>query len=582
MKRQIVLLTFFCALSLRNAAQTYGTVWTNYPSSYSTSCGFATSYMPGVLWFGSESILSPGGANFYIGGYGISTPWPSWGGGLLPKFYIWTGNSNCTGSLSQATSCSGISAIETGDVNKRFAIAGVIPQGVFFNTLNSTYGSNGYMLYPFPYQPSGAFPAPSQPLIIESIVQNEFYICGSFEDYIYVLNIDNNGSVLWSNFYKMTNELNPKDLILNPYTPGNIIIVGKANISPTDNDGFFMELKGANGTVLTSKTFGLPGISESFNTILASASTGAGFTIGGYTQQNGNLLLVKLDPLGSFLWGRVITPNSGQNSGFTDLIERQNTLSNYEYYGLTSSASGMVVAKLDNNGLPFPLAAPNALFNEFVYDLPGINPSVGTSLSYVNAPMGSPLLGIQVYGTAYNNPGFSSGYVAAAYFNGESNCLYTPKTLVGTQQIQFNGINQLVSQFGSLNSCSNIIINAGLYISTLNTSCSGVMLSGSNQRVTTSSGSTNYFDQTATMDVYPNPTSDIIKVKYNVTHSERAEIFLENLLGEKVLTIPVNQQIEGDHVETINLQSLNIESGIYFLKMKTNNTINSYKLVYDK
>src|SRR5690606_35327838 len=122
-----------------------------------------------------------------------------------------------------------------------------------------------------------------------------------------------------------------------------------------------------------------------------------------------------------------------------DIIERLNSNSKIEFYGVLRSAAGMVVLKLDEWGYPFLFSA-DALHNEFIYNLPATIPSVPASISQVQGPSNSTDVGIQVYGTASNITSARTSHVVSAYFNGESNCF---KTLQSQHQPLQSRIEQM-------------------------------------------------------------------------------------------------------------------------------------------
>ena len=67
------------------------------------------------------------------------------------------------------------------------------------------------------------------------------------------------------------------------------------------------------------------------------------------------------------------------------------------------------------------------------------------------------------------------------------------------------------------------------------------------------------------LDVYPNPTADVVTVKENFEKAVSPVITVTNILGETILTRSLSQVIEMN--ETINLSGL--DAGIYFVAVKT-------------
>jgi hypothetical protein len=78
--------------------------------------------------------------------------------------------------------------------------------------------------------------------------------------------------------------------------------------------------------------------------------------------------------------------------------------------------------------------------------------------------------------------------------------------------------------------------------------------------------------------LFPNPTKDIVNVKYQLNQPANVSISLFNLIGEKIKEIsPYTLQAKNKFQHTINLESLS--SGIYFVKIKINRSENVIKLV---
>ncbi len=80
---------------------------------------------------------------------------------------------------------------------------------------------------------------------------------------------------------------------------------------------------------------------------------------------------------------------------------------------------------------------------------------------------------------------------------------------------------------------------------------------------------------------YPNPFSDEINVSYILQSNDNVEIKLYNLLGEEVadLTAGVNEQSAGMHSVKIKSSGLNLNSGIYFIKVSGNKFSVTKKLI---
>ncbi len=78
---------------------------------------------------------------------------------------------------------------------------------------------------------------------------------------------------------------------------------------------------------------------------------------------------------------------------------------------------------------------------------------------------------------------------------------------------------------------------------------------------------------------YPNPYS--YSTNINVTISEDTNVLLEvyNLLGEKVQILDQGRKQKGTHTYTFSAKQLNYSSGVYFLKLNTENKTSTIKII---
>jgi len=498
---------------------------------------------------------------------------------------------HCTGSSAQVPNGSGISAIETsGPNNMRYALAGSYDEACYFTTLDASGNVLSTMAYPFPMLQSEASMVYAKPILVESNVANEYFICGYFESNMYVIKVAANGSILWSSFYTLGNEVIPKDIIMSPYRSGQLIVVGETNISPQDNQGFFMTIDGSSGNATSTKLFGYTDKMDGFGSIVGGAFVNSGndkgFVIGGYTENPRDQTvstpwILKLDQLGNIIWNKVLDPIVGSTKGIIDLVERLNTFGGYEYYALTTSHLGMQVLKLDEEGRPFPTLTSSSLHNEFVYDLPSLNPSHANSISYANTAAITANVGIQVFGTASNFAGFSSSYLVNAYFNGETNCYRSLNKM--SDPIEGPGeITPLEpGKFGSFTACSNFYVYAYFSGGSTNTPCYGPMSSGSNLRIM-SSGIDPQDQTNENFSVSPNPISDRATVNYTSYDNSKISINVSNLLGQTIVNVNLEQGLAGSYQQEIDFTSLNVQSGVYFVNTTVDGKLHKQKVIYTK
>jgi PKD repeat protein len=77
------------------------------------------------------------------------------------------------------------------------------------------------------------------------------------------------------------------------------------------------------------------------------------------------------------------------------------------------------------------------------------------------------------------------------------------------------------------------------------------------------------------LKVYPNPANDLLNVEISLPNEKEATISIENMLGQVVYTMQTNKPIN-------SINTSNLISGVYFVKVKADNTINSFKLIIQK
>jgi PKD repeat protein len=79
--------------------------------------------------------------------------------------------------------------------------------------------------------------------------------------------------------------------------------------------------------------------------------------------------------------------------------------------------------------------------------------------------------------------------------------------------------------------------------------------------------------------VFPNPSDNTIFVNFNLNNDEVVELSVNDLTGKTVRTIINSKLNKGAHTLVINKNELNA-SGIYFLNLKTNNSIIVRKILF--
>jgi len=90
---------------------------------------------------------------------------------------------------------------------------------------------------------------------------------------------------------------------------------------------------------------------------------------------------------------------------------------------------------------------------------------------------------------------------------------------------------------------------------------------------------------TALKGCYPNPFNPSTAISFSLKESTKVELFIYNILGQKVKTL-VNKPLEpGEHTviwDGTDNNNRSVSSGIYFYKMKAGNYTETKKMVLKK
>lgn len=599
MKLKLLTLAFtLLSLLPFSATAQYQSLYCAYPSSYELGSAFVTNNAPGTLCFGYNAQVNPNGTwndskNFCIMGSGTSNIMVTY------KTYF---SDSCSKSVSQILSQTGLSAVETsGPSGLNYAVVGAHDRGLYFVGLTS----NGVVIdkksYPFTLEKSLYFDRPSKPLIIEGETPGLFYICGSYDSDMFVLKVDAHGTIIWSHYYTLLNSTVPKDMMIDPFHPGRLIVIGTTNIEKKDNEGFLMQLTTAAGAVMMCNTYGRPVGYDSFNSITVSHSqqTGLadGYTIGGFQHAllpfSPSAWVIKFDAALNVIWSNGIYTSFGLNKGYVDIVERMNSAGHYEYYGLLESTAGMHVTKLDNLGNPFGTSSGLNLFsllnpvdNEFIYDVPALNPSKATSISYVNTYVsGGPDVGLQIFGNSYYTQGFVGTYQVNAYFNGENNCYRTLTRSPGSKEASYNAKVLSVTAHDFFTECPNFQCVAYVVSSPMTLLCAGTSVNGSNLKPMKNTGVENteaVEEEALEAVIFPNPSSDKAFISYHVPQNGKSKLEIFDMLGSLIYSSNSGDQSDITLKEEIDFGKLNAREGIYIVTLTVNNTVTKQKLIYRK
>ncbi len=84
---------------------------------------------------------------------------------------------------------------------------------------------------------------------------------------------------------------------------------------------------------------------------------------------------------------------------------------------------------------------------------------------------------------------------------------------------------------------------------------------------------------TLNVSIYPNPTNQTATLAYHLDKKGDMKMELVDVLGKKLMQVNNNGQLEGDYSIQISKNELNLQSGIYFVRMTIDNTTVTKKLI---
>lgn len=263
----------------------------------------------------------------------------------------------------------------------------------------------------------------------------------------------NSGAIVWSKVYKIWNASGDDDyatdFVESTDTPsGNaeLAVVGYSE-DGSFADGFFFRVSGANGGLITftAQIYSGPngtGLDRLYSIIDSDNSFGgnSGYVVGGETDDLGasagvfDYWAMKINNTGTTIdWSEEYDYTNGGHNYGRDIIERQNTSADYEYYFVgwaedgSVGGSDMVVVKADDAGIP-------VASGEFTYG------GTGNDFGYaIDISSGTTSDGLAMFGQRPFYSGTNDFYMVKSYFNGVS-CAYALDTPPDTDNVPDNVI----------------------------------------------------------------------------------------------------------------------------------------------
>lgn len=83
-----------------------------------------------------------------------------------------------------------------------------------------------------------------------------------------------------------------------------------------------------------------------------------------------------------------------------------------------------------------------------------------------------------------------------------------------------------------------------------------------------------------TFSIHPNPSSDIITIQLNTNSKESYQVKLFDISGKKIKTLSDNVKFDKKNKYTFNLSNINLDKGVYFILLESNNDTYLKKIVF--
>jgi hypothetical protein len=580
MKKIMLALTLCASIVEFKSQNSFGIIEYSHTNS-NLSDGKVTSINPGFITAGFETAVNT--YNFTLDRMDAGgTP-----GGNTYEFRkgytISINNSACSTPFTQINNGTGVSVIESTSMND-YGVVGACTDGCYFVSIGNTGAITPLRLFRFP---AGTVNV-SKPLITESTASpGNFFIVGSYDGVMYILNVTATGGVNSKYTSNLTNSFSllPMAIIESPYGTNPLTIVGVIT-SSGGADGFFYQIpfNVASGPSLF-KSYNLGTVANTNNglTSITLATPSAGFVVAGYAPSplgaQGNAWFMELSGNGTLSWSSVITGATSPAAGkIYGVIERYSSFySAYELYGACQSNSGITIYKLTTTGGAFSASHPGTN-DEFVYNTASNSSTWPVNLSYTDNTS-LPDNGLHIYGNR-ENTGLGHHYFVEAYFNGvtANNChLLTNISSVDNSNPTTTNINNVSGTV--LSECINF--GVGSTNLTPYTAHCGPVSSVVGGSLNKTSSIHELLKEETIFSIF-NTTNHIDVVIKSLTDVTHGSVQLYNELGQIIdFKTPAKTTIENQYKVEFELNE-NTNAGIYFIQMNSDIKSVSKKFIYTR
>lgn len=388
------------------------------------------------------------------------------------------------------------------------------------------------------------------------------------EQQTFVLKINYNGSLVWSHTYDIDATVASADAgndILENAADTSLYVVGKTNYNGSD-DGTMMRLNPATGVPLWEDLYGNTTSAESFSTIVKSndASFNYGYILGGSTDAGGNTdgWLLRLAGNLSTSWSDMYDYNSSSVTNyFSDVLERVDSMGNYQIYAGGTTASGLggsADMEVDK------VSASGASISQYTY-----GDANGESLVSIDKNEAGSVPGLSMFG--YRSAGLlgsSDLTIYKSYFNGVTQCDYYIDTITEASGPAFLTYYypDTVHTFTSYSTI--VTVGAGQN----KTWCSANSVSGGSNRMIASRPASQ-----PELNIYNAEEQNNYLVVIGKAAQGNARITVTDMYGRVLYAKDAAVQ-QGDNRIPVNLNGAGLSQGVYIIQATQGSTSQSKKI----
>ena len=405
---------------------------------------------------------------------------------------------------------------------------------------------------------------------------------------VFVIKIDENGSVLWKKLFGGSSDEGGYSIST---MNGDILITGSTYSNDGDfkgmvkgkSDIFVMKLD-KDGNVLWTKTFG--GNDDEVGYSITTTSDGSCLVTGmvessdddffGMNKGGKDVFVIKLDVDGNLLWMKTFG-GVGNETGYTIttssdegyMITGETSSNDSDFKGMNKGDVDVFIVKLDRDG--------SILWKK---SFGGTSEDVSKSL--VHTSDGSLLFAVETSSTDGDFDNVGMGRANINVFKVDKDGEIRWKKVYGGTRIE-DDFSTGVSEDDHILLTGRTSSNDGDFEGMSKGGFEGdifIIKLDSNGNLNPSTSVTDYTSITPSLLVTPNPISTSSTVVFSTGTPTTVRIELLNTLGESVSVLHDGFLESGEHRVSLGVSS--VSSGLYYVRMTSEGTVNSTRVVLVK